>query len=269
MAILNDALSIRDTTMDYIRFGRGERTLVILPGLGDGLRTVKGTALPMSLMYRRLASEFTVYAFSRINDLPEDCSTLDMARDQAEAMRALGIQKASVLGVSMGGMIAQRLAIEEPALVDKLVLVVTAAEPHRVIEESVDEWISLARQGDHAALMDSNLKRMYTERYYRRNKWVIPLSAFLTKPKSYDRFFAQAKACLTHNSIRDLHRIECPALIVGGEKDCALDPEQSRKISALIPHATLLMYPDYGHALYEEAKDFESVVRDFLVGEKG
>lgn len=221
MATLNGTLSIRNTTMDYIRFGSGEKTLVMLPGLGDGLRTVKGAALAMSLMYRKLATEFTVYAFSRINDLPEGYSTLDMAKDQGAAMRTLGIQKANVLGVSMGGMIAQHLAAGEPALIDKLILAVTSAEPHRTIEDSVNEWVSLARRGDHAAFMDSNLKRMYTEQYYRRNKWIVPLSALLTKPKSYDRFFAQACACLTHSSIRDLCRIECPTLVIGGEKDRA------------------------------------------------
>ena len=264
MSALNGTLSIRDTTMEYIRFGRGERALVMLPGLGDGLRTVKGTALPMSLMYRKLASQFTVYAFSRINDLPECYSTLDMARDQALAMRMLGIQRASVLGVSMGGMIAQHLAAEESALVDRLVLTVTAAEPHQTIQESVNEWISLAQQGNHAAFMDSNLKRMYTERYYRQNKWATPLSALLTKPKSYDRFFTQANACLSHNTVDRLPGIECPTLVIGGEKDRAISPDQSRKIAELIPHSTLRMYPDYGHALYEEAKDFEAAVLTFL-----
>ena len=44
----NGTLKMDETEMDYIRFGIGKRTLVILPGLGDGLRTVKGTALPMA-----------------------------------------------------------------------------------------------------------------------------------------------------------------------------------------------------------------------------
>ena len=85
-------------TADYVRFGSGEQVLVMLPGLGDGLQTVKGTALPMALMYRRLAKDFTVYMFSRKNDLPEGHTTRDMAHDLAEAMDALGIRKASVLG---------------------------------------------------------------------------------------------------------------------------------------------------------------------------
>ena len=107
-------LTLGNTTMDYIRFGTGPRTLIILPGLGDGLQTVKGTALPMALMYRMFSKEFTVYAFSRKNNLPEGCTTRDMARDQAEAMSVLGIETADIFSVSMGGMIAQHLAIDYP-----------------------------------------------------------------------------------------------------------------------------------------------------------
>ena len=90
----NGALKMGETTMDYIRFGTGSRTLVILPGLGDALQTVKGTALPMAWMYRIFAKDFTVYAFSRKNALPERYSTRDMARDMAQAMDDLGIAQA-------------------------------------------------------------------------------------------------------------------------------------------------------------------------------
>ena len=110
----NGTLQIAGAAMDYIRFGRGGRTLIILPGLGDGLRTVKGTALPMALMYRAFGKDFTVYAFSRRNSLPQGFTTRDMARDVAQAMEQLGIARADIFGVSMGGMIAQYLAVDHP-----------------------------------------------------------------------------------------------------------------------------------------------------------
>ena len=84
--IKNGTLYIGESTMDYIRFGTGSRVLVMLPGLGDSLRSMKGTALPMAVLYRVFAKGFTVYAFSRKNGLPQGYTTRDMARDQAEAM---------------------------------------------------------------------------------------------------------------------------------------------------------------------------------------
>lgn len=260
----NGTLNIGNTTMDYIRFGSGQRTLVMLPGLGDGLRSMKGTALPMAFMYREFCKDFTVYAFSRKNELPEGYTTRDMAKDQAEAMAQLGIEKADIFGVSMGGMIAQHLAIDYPEKVNKLILTVTSARPNPILTESIDEWVALAKRGDHAGFMDSNLQRIYSDGYYRRNKWLAPIVGKVTKPKTYDRFFVQANACLTHDAYESLHKIKAPTLVVGGEQDKALGGDPAKEIAARIPGAQLRMYEQWGHGLYEEAKDFNQVIVEFL-----
>ena len=262
--MLFSAKNGRTGDTDYVRFGSGERVLIMLPGLGDGLQTVKGTALPMALMYRRLTKDFTVYMFSRKNQLPAGYTTRDMARDQACAMEQLGISKAAVLGVSMGGMIAQYLAADYPQMVETLILVATAARPNSLLTESVEEWIRQARQGDHTALMDSNVRKIYSDGYYRKNKWLVPIMGKVTKPKSYDRFFVQAEACLTHNALEELSRIQAPTLVVGGEQDHCLGGEASGEIAAEIPGAALYMYRQWGHGLYEEAKDFNRRVLDYL-----
>ena len=260
----NGILQFGDSTMEYIRFGRGERVLVMLPGLGDGLQTMKGTALPMAVMYRKFAKDFTVYAFSRKNELPQGYTTRDMAKDQAKAMELLGIEKADVFGVSMGGMIAQWLAIDHPEKVGKLILAVTSGRPNPILRESVEEWVSLARKGDHSGFMESNLRRIYSEKYYRKNKWLAPIVGRLTKPKSYDRFFLQAEACLSHDACEHLPCIRTPVLVVGGEQDKALGGEPSREIAARIPGAELHMYPQWGHGLYEEAKDLNDLILKYL-----
>ena len=260
-------VKLQSGQMDYVCFGRGRRQLVMLPGLGDALRSVKGTALPMALLYRVFAKDFTVWMFSRKRPLEEGCTTRDLARDQAEAMEALGIGRADIFGVSMGGMIAQHLAIEFPEKVGKLVLAVTCAQPNPILEESIQEWVGFAKQGDAAGFMDSNLRRIYSAEYYRKNKWMAPIVGRLTKPKSYERFFIQAQACLTHDAHGDLAGIQAPTLVIGGEQDLALGAEPSRQIAAAIPGARLHMYPQWGHGAYEEAKDFNSLVLNFLLEE--
>ena len=180
------------------------------------------------------------------------------------AMEALGIGRADILGVSMGGMIAQWLAIDFPEKVGKLILTVTCPEPNPILRESVQEWVDLAKRGDHAGFMDSNLRRIYSERYYRRNKWLTPLVGALTKPKSCERFFRQADACLTHDALAELPNIKAQTLVIGGEKDLALGGEASKILAQHIPGAELKMYPQWGHGLYEEAGDFNDVVLAFL-----
>ena len=264
----NGVLTLDNTRMDYIRFGNGAKNLIILPGLGDGLTTVKGTALPMALTYRMFAKDYTVYMFSRKDPLPAGYTTRDMARDQAEAMDLLGIQKADILGVSMGGMIAQHLAADYPRRVGKLVLTVTCARPTPILTRSVQGWMDMARQGDHTALMDSNVRQIYSDGYYRKNKWLVPVMGVLTKPKSYDRFLIQAQACMGHDCFASLDRITCPTLVIGAELDAVLGTEPSRELAEYIPHSRLIIYPQWGHGVYEEEKSFNTTVLSWLTEEE-
>lgn len=261
----NGTIQFADDTMHYIRFGSGSKKLIMLPGLGDGLTTVKGTVLPMAFMYRAFSKDYTVYMFSRRNNLPTGYTTRDMARDLVDAMDVLDIERADLVGVSMGGMIAQHFAADYPERIGRLVLVVTCAQPNPILTESVQEWIDLAQRGDHAAFMDSNLRRMYSDAYYRKNKWLVPVMGRLTKPKSYERFYIQANACLNHNAADRLPQITAPTLVIGGEQDHALGAEPSREIAAAIPGAKLKMYPEWGHGLYEEGKDFHQVVQKYVM----
>lgn len=260
----NGTLTIGSSRMDYIRFGSGAKTLILLPGLGDGLRSLKGTALPMALLYRKFTKEYTAYAFSRRDPIPEGYSTRDMAKDQKYAMDLLNIRQADLVGVSMGGMIAQHLAADYPEKVRKLVLVVTSARSNPLQTQSIRHWMEIAQQGDYTALMDDNLKLIYSPNYYQKNRWLVPVMGKLTKPKSYERFLIQAQACLSHNSLESLERIQAPTFVIGGEQDQVLGFEPSLELAERIPNATLKCYSQWGHSLYEEEKGFKQTVLDFL-----
>lgn len=261
----NGTVVLDGSAMDYLRFGTGQKVLVMLPGLGDSLRSMKGMALPMAVMYRIFAKDFTVYAFSRKQALEEGCTTRDMARDLKNAMDVLGIEKAHLFGVSMGGMIAQHFAADFPEQVENLILAVTSSRPNCILRESVEEWIGLAKNEDHTAFMESNLRRIYSDAYYRRNKWMVPLLGILAKPKSYRSFFIQANACLTHDAYDRLSAIQAPTLIIGGEQDNTLGIQPSLDMAAQIPNARLKIYPQWGHGVYEEAPDFNKTILQFLM----
>ena len=259
-----DKLCLSRGEIEFLRFGCGKKTLILLPGLGSALRSLKGTALPMALMYKIFAEDYRVYMFSRRENCDEGCTTAEMADDLAEAMGKLCIGKAAVVGVSMGGMIAQQLAIRHSELVEKLVLAVTCAGPNSTLLHAVTEWMELARRGKHAAFMESNLRLIYSDAYYRRNKWMTQLLGLLTKPDSYRPFLIQAEACLHHDARDGLGNINCPTLIIGGEIDKVVSPDESRELHRLVPGSELYMYENLGHGLYEEAKDFNERVRRFL-----
>ena len=262
--VKNGQVPAGNSRMQYARFGRGPENLVILPGLSDGLATVKGKALLLAKPYKSFLDRYTVYMFSRRDDLSEGCSIRDMAADQAEALRALGIETAAVMGVSQGGMIAQYLAIDHPALVEKLVLAVTAPDANDTVRACVGRWIEYAEGGDHRALMADTAERSYSEAYLRRYRRLIPLVSAFTRPASYARFLANARAILGFDARAELSAIRCPTLVIGGAEDKTVGADAAPALHEGIAGSELYIYRDLGHALYEEAADFYPRVYRFL-----
>lgn len=258
---------ITGDTMNYIEFGTGKRALIILPGLGDGLSPVHGKtqAVMLASAYKLFARDFTVFIFSRKNHLESGCSTRSMASEQAEALKALGLSKASVLGVSQGGMIAQYLAIDYPDLVEKLVLAVTLSKQNETVQAVVRRWIGLAEKGEYRNLMTDTAERFYSEAYLRKYRLMYPLLGAAGKPKSFNRFIAQANSCIQHDAYSELYKIVCPALVIGGGCDRIVGADASRELSGKIKDCELFIYENLGHAAYEEAEDFNSRILNFLL----
>ncbi|MBO4289499.1 MAG: alpha/beta hydrolase [Lachnospiraceae bacterium] len=260
----NGSVPVDDTTMQYVCFGHGEKNFVILPGLSDGLTTVKGKAVMLAKPYQKFFDHYTVWMFSRKDELPQGCTIREMAADQAAAMEALGIEKASVMGVSQGGMIAQYLAIDHPKLVEKLVLAVTAPQVNDMILDAVGGWMELAEKGDHKQLMIDTAEKSYSPAYLKKYRKLYPLLGHLGKPKDYRRFLANARAILGFDALEDLERIACPVLILAGEEDRIVGVEASFMMQKKIPGSRLHVYKGLGHAAYEEAEDFNERVLRFL-----
>lgn len=261
------AAVLGDTEMQYVSFGRGKRTLIVLPGLSDGLATVKGKALLLVKPYVPFLDRYTVYMFSRKDDMPDGYTIRDMARDQAAAMEALGIETYSVLGVSQGGMIAQYLAIDCPERVEKLVLAVTAPWANDTVQSCVTRWIDLAKQGDHRSLMIDTAEKSYSPAHLAKYRKLYPVLGAVGRPADYRRFFINCSAILGFDARDELRKITCPVLILGGGEDKTVCPHAAQELHEQIPHSEVHVYPDLGHAAYEEAKDFYARVFAFLDGD--
>ena len=260
----NGTVTIENTEMDYIVFGHGEKVLILIPGLGEGLKTVKGMAFPFSVLYRKIGSQYRVYSFSRRRQMKEGCSTRDMAEDCYQAARQLGIDKAHVVGVSLGGMISQHLASDHPDFVEKLVLTVTTDRMEEEYREVIRRWMAMARDDDYACLMIDTAERSYSEKYLKRARLMYGIMTRMGKPKSFSRFLIQGQACIEHDSSGLLGKISCPTLVLGGCQDKIVGPAASYRLAEGIPGAELHMYEDYGHGAYEEDKHFQEQIIKFL-----
>lgn len=261
MAYKFHTFTVGGTTVDCAAFGRGKKPLVILPGLS--VRDVKGAGAALALMYRDFGKKYRVYVFDKPRHISEGCTIADIAHTTAAAMRALGIEKACILGVSMGGMIAQQLALDYPELVGKLVPALTASRPNPSISRAIGTWTYLLSRGAYRAFTRDLFEKLYSPAYLERYDPLIPLIAPFSKPKDEGRFSRLAAACLTVNTYERLSEIRCPALVIGAAEDKVVTAQASVELAESIGCA-LHMYANLGHAAYEEAGDFNKIVLNFF-----
>ena len=231
----------------------------------QGLRT-NDTELPAFLagaVFRVLAKKYRVYIVERRSIIEDTINIETMADDVAAVMKARKVSDADIIGVSQGGMIAQYIAVKYPELVSKLVLAVTASRSNSTIEASAEHWIELTQQKQYDKMFIEMMTQMYTAEYIRKNKHILPMAAKISRPKDPERFIALCRSVTTVDIYDRLDEIKCPVLVIGGRLDNVTTPEASEEIAEKLG-CELYMYENYGHSLFDEAKDFYQRAIDFF-----
>ena len=265
MGVTVDTLKTQSFTMDYCKFGRGEKTLVIIPGLS--VQSVMPSAQAIADGYRLLTDDYTVYVFDRRKDPPDNYCIADMARDTAEAIRKLGRSDVDIFGASQGGMIAMEIALQQPDLVHSLILGSTTSCISRDRFRAIDSWIDMARAGECEKLYLSFGELLYPPAVFEGAKEQLIQSAATVTAEDLGRFVVMAGALKGFDITSRLSSIVCPVLILGSEDDRVVGSDAAgniRKALTSCPHCELYMYNGYGHAVYDLAPDYSQRMLNFL-----
>jgi 3-oxoadipate enol-lactonase len=246
----------------YEVVGSGPPVLLI-QGLGYGGRGF-GPAIEL------LAEDFTVALFDNrgfgASDVPAGPYTVaELADDAAAVLDAAGFERAHVVGASLGGMVAQELALARPERVDRLVLACTTpggAGSHAMPERTV-ALIAQVPQLDP----DVALRRLV------ENSLGQPTPELVEEVLAYRRahppdtagWMAQAAAGAGHDALDRLGDIKAPTLVVTGSADAVVDPRNSELLAERIPDARLERLDGCGHLLFwERPEEFAELVRGFF-----
>jgi pimeloyl-ACP methyl ester carboxylesterase len=151
--------------------------------------------------------------------------------------------------------------------VKSLVLAVTASRPNDIMRDSLETWLRMAEKGDYKGIMLDTAERSYTGAYLERGRKLNKVIA-LAKPKDYTRFRILCESCLEHDAYDDLAKISCPVFVIGADSDKVLGGEASAEIASAVPGAELHMYEGFSHGVYEQAKDFNNRVLEYLLKQK-
>lgn len=202
-------------------------------------------------------------------------TSLQMAQDCIEVLDNLGLGVVKVVGVSMGSIIAQQLAIHFSSRIKALVLMCPWARcdntakaifhhmkvcKARLKPEEFSLYIQLLifskRSWDnkdiHAGLLED-----------RKNAALDP------NPQPLIGLEAQAEACMGHSVLEELNEITCPTFVLGGEEDVFTPQWMTKEVAAAIPKSKLHIYPESGHAFHwENLEDFNERVGDWLESQR-
>ena len=253
-------------TLPHQWHGEGE-TLVLLAGLG-----AKGTSWRPFL--ERAARHYRVLTF----DLPGSgsapalagpTSMRELAIAALELLDELGIERAHLVGRSMGGMVAQELALAAPQRIRRLGLVCTTGRCDVHLACVFELWARMAEAGvpanlrhqssllwclGHEALSDQQRARAYLEA---RSKHDRPADYAL-----------QARACAAHDALDRLSALRMPTLVLAGGDDRLTPPHHAEALVKAIPAAELAHVSGSGHLAYlEQPERFAEKVLGFLAQE--
>lgn len=250
-------------TMDYIRFGTGERIFVILPGLS--IKSVLGSADVIVNQYKMMADKYTIYLFDRRNEIPDTYTVRDMAADTAQAMMTLGIKGADIFGASQGGMMALVIAIEYPELVNKMVIGSSTADLKRHPSSVLEKWVQIAKTGDRVELSLSFGREIYPGEFFEKYEDAFEVLGKSVTDEELNRFITLAEGSSGFSVADDLHKIKCPVLAIAAADDNVIDPVSSEEmITAIGGDSKCFMYDQYGHAAFDMAPDYKQRMMEFL-----
>jgi pimeloyl-ACP methyl ester carboxylesterase len=258
--------SVNGINLYYETHGTGEPLLLIM-GLG-----ANATAWEQQIPAFR--EEFQVIAFDnrgsgRSDKPPPPYSMQELAEDARGLLDQLGIESAHVFGMSMGGMIAQELALQHPERVRALVLGGTmAGGPNAVMAGPglIQQWLSMASMPLQQAI-EFGLTFLYSDEFLSRNREALVRRALelahLMAPPHALR--GQVMAIMGFNAYDRLDQIDKPTLILTGTDDKIVPAKNSRVLAQRIPAARLVEFPGVGHGfLVEKAAQTNATVLAFL-----
>lgn len=261
---------VNDIDMYYEIHGDGE-PLVLIMGLGgDHFRWFR--ILPL------LAENYKVLTFDNRGvgktDKPDIPYTMKMMSDDIDGlMDAIGIDKAHVFGISLGGMIAQNFALVHPGRIISLMLGCTFCGGRHTVSNN--------NEGNSPGILDPSLietmlpeeravemlPALYSRKFVENNQDFVDIQIEYAKnnppdPIGYRR---QLGAAGTHDTYDRLSEIKLPTLVIAGDTDVLIPAENSRIIASRIPDSELVILKGLGHGFYTEAhEETARILTDFM-----
>ena len=258
---------VNDVTLKYRIDGDGDDTVVLINGLADDLETwAYQTPALVEAGYRVLT--FDNRGIGGSDMPPGPYTSRQLADDAAALVERLGIGDFHLMGVSMGGMVAQELVLAHPQKVRSLTLSNTYAAPGPFCSRMFALWADIAVSMGVPAVMRDVLLWAFTVPFFEDPERADELAEFEAEmaghPQPVEAYLAQLSVIQTHDTTDRLGRINTPTLVVTGEQDILIPVLLSRRLHAAIPGAEWATVDGAHAAIWESPDVFNTTFLAFL-----
>ncbi|TFF87789.1 MAG: alpha/beta hydrolase [Promethearchaeota archaeon] len=264
--------------MPYVE-SNGLKLYYEIRGEGDPLVMIMGLSANIDWwtpeFLDALSKKFKVVIFDnrdagRSDKSKEDYTLKILADDTVGLMDALDIKKTYLLGVSMGGMIAQEVALNYPERIKKLILCSTnCGNPKsKLPSQEVMGLLTQEREGiTKEEIVEITIPLLFTESFIESNREEVEEAKenMLIAPINPEAYQRQISAILKFNSGRRLKKLSVPTLVIHGKKDILVPPENAEILTKLIPESEMKLCDESAHAIFShEPKIVTRAILDFL-----
>jgi len=246
----------------------GGSPLLLVMGMGGSCRGWLPLQVPDFSQHRRTVI-FDHRGVGGSDDPGGAFSTAQFADDAVGLLDALEIERADALGVFMGGMVVQEMALRHPDRMDRLALTGTWARPDAKRRLLLEHWRDLARaDAPVEVLIRERLLWTLMDETLEQTDLIQSMVDFFTRdgvPLLQDVFARQCEACLAHDTSERLGDVRQSTLVVCGEHDRLTPPSLHRQLAEAIPDAQLVTIASGAHmVMVESVAHFNRVVLQFL-----
>ncbi len=205
------------------------------------------------------------------DEVTEAYTIADLADDAAAAMKALGVRRTNVIGISLGGFVTLQFALRHPELVDKLVLVSTSAGGSTHVPPGPEMISMLTSRGEEEIEVGELTRRNYTlimapdyaASHPEELDRIVEIARY--RPLTAATYYRQLQAALTHDAAQQLDRIQAPTLVIHGDVDPLVVPANGEHLARHIKGAKHIVYHNVGHIpIIERYEQFNRDVLAFL-----
>jgi pimeloyl-ACP methyl ester carboxylesterase len=244
-------LTVAGVTLNYRVDGQGPQSLVCIHGVGSSLEA-------WAEVVERLKGDFTILTFDlrghgKSSRIKHRYEIDDLVNETLALADEVGFATFDLAGFSLGGLIAQRLALTHPARIRRLALLSTVAGRNEEERQRVRARLEALQSGEPGSHYDASLSRWLTEDFQANNPQLVTRLR-QRNAQNDTECYAAAYRILAESDFGDaLHRINCPTLIVTGEEDAGSNPRMASFMHEQIADSQLCILPGLRHSILIEA----------------